>query len=170
MENVFKSSSYTAFACGSLGLDSIFGLTEETAGAFPDSQTVIFVLETDCVESNTASMEQAATDGLIEFGIAKTEIIDIGISCGSVIVTAVFSSDAVAEKVKAAVEAGCELVGIVRSSSEELEALKPKDLVTNVDLTDKNAGAKVVEGIKGGPIDIVSKKREIDLSTVSLCR
>ena len=57
---------------------------------------------------------------------------------------------------KEAVAAGAELVGIVRSNSDELKALNPKDLVTDVDVTDNNAGAKVVEGIKGGPIDIVS--------------
>lgn len=59
------------------------------------------------------------------------------------------------ELAKAVVAAGSELVGIVRSTSDELKALNPKDLVTGVDVTDNNCGAKVVEGIKGGPIDIV---------------
>ena len=68
------------------------------------------------------------------------------------------------ELAKAVASAGGELVAIVRSNSDELKALKPADLVTDVDVTDNNAGAKVVEGIKGGPIDIVSSasRRDVD--------
>ena len=56
---------------------------------------------------------------------------------------------------KVVVAAGGELVGIVRSNSDELKALNPKEVVTDIDATDNNSGAKVVEGLKGGPIDIV---------------
>lgn len=56
---------------------------------------------------------------------------------------------------KAVAAAGGEVVAIVRSTSDELQALQPKDLVAGVDFTDNQAGAKIVDGIKGGPIDIV---------------
>lgn len=56
-------------------------------------------------------------------------------------------------------EAGGELVAIVRSTSDDLEALNPADMVKNVDATNNDAGAMVVDGIKGGPIDIASQNK-----------
>lgn len=55
------------------------------------------------------------------------------------------------------VAAGGELVALVRSSSPELDALGPADLVTGVDVTDDHMCATLGDKIKGGPIDIVSK-------------
>lgn len=59
------------------------------------------------------------------------------------------------ELAKACTAAGGELVAIVRSNSDDLKALNPKEVVEGVDLTDNNSGTKVVKGIKNGPIDIV---------------
>ena len=57
---------------------------------------------------------------------------------------------------KAVAAAGGHVVAIVRSTSDELTALvQPQDLVAGVDFTENQAGEKIVQGIKGGPIDIV---------------
>lgn len=61
------------------------------------------------------------------------------------------------ELAKATTAAGGHVVAIVRSTSDALEALKPQDLVKGVDFSDKDAGTKIVQGIQGGPIDIVRK-------------
>lgn len=57
--------------------------------------------------------------------------------------------------------AGGELVLIVRSTSDEMEALQPKDIVKDVDVTNDKAGEKVGQDIKGGPIDIVSAAHQV---------
>ena len=51
---------------------------------------------------------------------------------------------------------GAKLVAIVRSSSRELDALKPEEVVTGIDVTDDTKCALLGDQIKGGPIDIVS--------------
>lgn len=53
-------------------------------------------------------------------------------------------------------EAGAELIAIVRATSDELEALKPAEVISDVDVTDDKETAKLSEKVKGGPIDIVS--------------
>ena len=53
-------------------------------------------------------------------------------------------------------EAGAQVVAIVRSSSDELDALKPAEVVKGIELTDDTMCAKLAGQIKGGPIDIVS--------------
>jgi NADPH:quinone reductase-like Zn-dependent oxidoreductase len=55
-------------------------------------------------------------------------------------------------------EAGAELVALCRSSSEELEALKPKEIVTDIDVTDDEQCSQIASKISGGPIDIVSSE------------
>jgi len=52
-------------------------------------------------------------------------------------------------------EVGANVVAIVRSSSEELEKLKPAEIITGVDVMDDEKCAKIASQIKGGPIDIV---------------
>lgn len=54
-------------------------------------------------------------------------------------------------------EAGAELISIGRSTSAELSALNPKELILGIDFTDNAANAKLNEKISGGPIDIVSQ-------------
>lgn len=51
--------------------------------------------------------------------------------------------------------AGAKLVALVRSSSAELEALNPVEIVKGIDVTDDAGCAKIHEKISGGPIDIV---------------
>ena len=51
--------------------------------------------------------------------------------------------------------AGAQLIALVRSSSEELAALQPHEVVTGIDVTDDAACARISEQITGGPIDIV---------------
>jgi NADPH:quinone reductase-like Zn-dependent oxidoreductase len=53
-------------------------------------------------------------------------------------------------------EAGAQVVAIVRSSSDELDALKPAEIVKGIELTDDEMCGKLAGQIKGGPIDIVS--------------
>jgi NADPH:quinone reductase-like Zn-dependent oxidoreductase len=57
---------------------------------------------------------------------------------------------------KEVTEAGADLIAIVRATSDELEALKPAEVITGVDVRDDKETAKINEKIKGGPIDIVS--------------
>lgn len=52
--------------------------------------------------------------------------------------------------------AGAELIAIVRSTSDELDALKPVEIIQGIDATDDKETAKLNEKVKGGPIDIVS--------------
>jgi D-arabinose 1-dehydrogenase-like Zn-dependent alcohol dehydrogenase len=54
-------------------------------------------------------------------------------------------------------QAGAKLVAITRSSSDELQALQPAELITGVDVTNDASTAKLNEQVKGGPIDIVSE-------------
>jgi hypothetical protein len=52
--------------------------------------------------------------------------------------------------------AGAKVVAIVRSSSPELDALKPAEVVTGIDVTnDEQCANGIASQIKGGPIDIV---------------
>lgn len=51
---------------------------------------------------------------------------------------------------------GAKLIGICRSSSEELEALKPEEIITDIDVTDDKMCDSLSGKITGGPIDIVS--------------
>jgi NADPH:quinone reductase-like Zn-dependent oxidoreductase len=60
------------------------------------------------------------------------------------------------ELVKELTEAGAQVVAIVRSSSDELDALKPAEIVKGIELTDDAMCSKLAGQIKGGPIDIVS--------------
>ena len=51
---------------------------------------------------------------------------------------------------------GAQLVALVRSSSPELQALQPQQIITGMDVTNDETCAKIGEKITGGPIDIVS--------------
>lgn len=51
---------------------------------------------------------------------------------------------------------GAKLIAINRSSSEEMEALNPEEVVLGVDVRDDEKCAAIASQIKGGPIDIVS--------------
>ena len=51
---------------------------------------------------------------------------------------------------------GAQLVALVRSSSPELQALQPQQIITGMDVTNDEACAKIGAQITGGPIDIVS--------------
>lgn len=53
-------------------------------------------------------------------------------------------------------DAGAHVVAIVRSSSDELEALEPAEIVKGIDVTNDDQCAGIADQIKGGPIDIVS--------------
>ncbi|KAL7562241.1 hypothetical protein ACA910_004048 [Epithemia clementina (nom. ined.)] len=53
------------------------------------------------------------------------------------------------------VEAGGELIALVRSSSDELEALKPAEIVKGIDVTNDEECKNIAGQIKGGPIDIL---------------
>ena len=59
---------------------------------------------------------------------------------------------------KAVAKAGAKLVGIVRKSSEELDALKPEEVITGIDVTKEECTETIKDKVKGGPIDIVSLK------------
>jgi len=50
---------------------------------------------------------------------------------------------------------GAELITINRSNSKELEELEPSENIIGVDVTDDEACARIADGIKGGPIDIL---------------
>jgi NADPH:quinone reductase-like Zn-dependent oxidoreductase len=52
-------------------------------------------------------------------------------------------------------EAGAQLIAIVRSSSKELDALNPVEVITGVDATNDKDTISLFEKITGGPIDIV---------------
>lgn len=56
---------------------------------------------------------------------------------------------------KELVAQGGKLVAIVRSSSDELDALKPDEVVTGIDVTSDEACATISEKISGGPVDIL---------------
>lgn len=53
-------------------------------------------------------------------------------------------------------EVGAQLIALVRSTSPELDALNPAEVIKGIDVTDDAACAKLHEKITGGPIDIVS--------------
>jgi len=50
---------------------------------------------------------------------------------------------------------GGKLVAICRSSSEELEALKPDEIVTGIDVTSDEQCETIASKITGGPVDIL---------------
>lgn len=52
-------------------------------------------------------------------------------------------------------EAGANVVAIVRSSSPELDALKPAEIITGIDVTNDEQCEGIKNQIKGGPIDIL---------------
>jgi NAD(P)-dependent dehydrogenase (short-subunit alcohol dehydrogenase family) len=54
-----------------------------------------------------------------------------------------------------AAEQGAKVVGLCRSGSKELDALKPDEVVTGVDVTDDKLCESLPDKIKGGPIDIL---------------
>ena len=56
---------------------------------------------------------------------------------------------------KELVAQGGKLIAIVRSSSPELDALKPEEVVTGIDVTSDEACDTIVGKISGGPIDIL---------------
>lgn len=56
---------------------------------------------------------------------------------------------------KELVSQGGKLIAIVRSSSDELDALEPDEIVTGIDVTSDEACATIASQIKGGPIDIL---------------
>jgi hypothetical protein len=60
------------------------------------------------------------------------------------------------EIAKQVTEAGAKLVALVRSTSDELEALKPDEVIKNVDVRNDETCEDIKNQIKGGPIDIVS--------------
>ena len=51
---------------------------------------------------------------------------------------------------------GAKLVAIVRSSSDELDALEPDEIITGIEATSDEACASIPDKVTGGPIDIVS--------------
>lgn len=56
---------------------------------------------------------------------------------------------------KELVAQGGKLVALVRSTSDELEALKPDEIITGVEVTSDEACEAIASKIKGGPIDIL---------------
>jgi hypothetical protein len=56
---------------------------------------------------------------------------------------------------KELVAQGGKLVAIVRSSSEELDALNPDEIITGIDVTSDEACDTIASKITGGPIDIL---------------
>ncbi len=56
---------------------------------------------------------------------------------------------------KELVSQGGKLIAICRSSSEELESLKPEEIVTGIDVTNDDQCETIASQIKGGPIDIL---------------
>jgi hypothetical protein len=65
---------------------------------------------------------------------------------------------------KEVTDAGAQLVALCRSSSDELEALKPAELITGMDVQSDEKCSGLADQIKGGPIDIVSAETEEDRS------
>jgi NAD(P)-dependent dehydrogenase (short-subunit alcohol dehydrogenase family) len=56
---------------------------------------------------------------------------------------------------KELISKGGKLIAICRSSSDELEALNPEELVTGIDFTSDDQCDTIASQIKGGPIDIL---------------
>jgi D-arabinose 1-dehydrogenase-like Zn-dependent alcohol dehydrogenase len=68
-------------------------------------------------------------------------------------------------------EQGAKVVALVRSSSPELEALNPAEIVKGLDVTNDEKSEAIKDQIKGGPVDIVRtlcEEAERSLSTMSL--
>lgn len=69
------------------------------------------------------------------------------------------------ELAKELTEQGAIVVGLVRKSSEELDALKPGEVITGVDVTKDELCDYLKDKIKGGPIDIVSLQDSLPMDT-----
>ena len=52
-------------------------------------------------------------------------------------------------------QAGADLIALCRSSSPELEALKPKQIVDGIDVTNDEQCQQIASRITGGPVDIL---------------
>lgn len=52
-------------------------------------------------------------------------------------------------------QAGAKIVALVRSTSDELEALNPEEVISGIDVSKEECTESIKEKIKGGPIDIV---------------
>ena len=61
---------------------------------------------------------------------------------------------------QALTQAGAHVVAICRSTSDELEALKPAEVILDIDMQSDEMCASLKDKIKGGPIDIVSQPRD----------
>jgi len=53
-------------------------------------------------------------------------------------------------------DAGAEVVALVRHTSDELDELKPAEIIQDIDVTNDDKCKDIASQIKGGPIDIVS--------------
>jgi NADPH:quinone reductase-like Zn-dependent oxidoreductase len=53
-------------------------------------------------------------------------------------------------------QAGAQVVALVRSTSQELQDLRPAEIIEGVDVQNDATTAQLSEKVKGGPIDIVS--------------
>ena len=51
--------------------------------------------------------------------------------------------------------AGARIVALVRKSSDELDALKPEEIITGIDVMKEECTESIKDKIKGGPVDIV---------------
>lgn len=51
--------------------------------------------------------------------------------------------------------AGAKIVAIVRSTSDELDALKPEEVISGIDATDEDCTETIKKKVKGGAIDIL---------------
>ncbi|CAB9499449.1 Dehydrogenase/reductase SDR family member 7B [Seminavis robusta] len=56
---------------------------------------------------------------------------------------------------KVLAEAGAKLVAIVRKSSPELDALKPEEIVSGIDVMNEECTETIKDKVKGGPVDIL---------------
>jgi hypothetical protein len=70
---------------------------------YSESKTITFFLNLECAESSMEEIGLAVMFTFVEFGIAEDVIVGIDVACGSVVVTAVFTSDGVVDTVTAAV-------------------------------------------------------------------
>ena len=71
-------------------------------------------------------------------------------------------------------QSGAELIAIVRSTSNELEALKPSQVIEGVDVTDDNMCDSLRGKVKGGPVDILINNsgyfmKEVEAIVSSCC-
>ena len=57
-------------------------------------------------------------------------------------------------------EAGAKIVALVRKSSDELDALKPEEIITGIDVMKEECTESIKDKIKGGPVDIVRLQKQ----------